>query len=448
MADQAGGFRLPNRHSERASGARQVSASRVALVIGALALGTCASDGSRHSPGEDSCDLPGGSASNPTDLGSVLSTSTSCTVFVLEDGYYEPTSIMRSGVTIRAANRCRALLRGELEIRGSNVVVDGVSVTTPETAISVYKPGVHVRNSCIQGFGKSAYGNGIWIFQEALDESNRIFIESNTLDDWGGFLYSGGIAIGKADDDRNSHSDVTVEVRRNRITGGPTTETIYNAAVQSFHPFIAYGNYVHTVNGTAFQNKTFNSYIACNEVVNNLGDGALYNRSSSNNVWEYNLIHDSYLGIDHFTGDGNVFRGNVIYDTDYIGRIKNHQPGSTNLLIESNTFYNTSASAGWIWDSSSDGSISNVVWRSNLFHTIHGEAIESPVPYAWDEYANGFYQTSRPSSTTGYATGSSVTLDPRLADLPADFTVLEPAMMSMGAPWPLPCPEFNGERSG
>ena len=53
-------------------------------------------------------------------------------------------------------------------------MVDGVSVTTPETGITVFKPGVHVRNSCISDFGKAVYGNGIWIFQEALDENNRI----------------------------------------------------------------------------------------------------------------------------------------------------------------------------------------------------------------------------------------------------------------------------------
>ena len=379
-------------------------ASWIALAIAALAVGTCAPDGDLRSLGGDSCDVSGGNLSNPTDLGSVLSTSPDCTVVVLGDGYYEPTSITRSGLTIRTANRCRARFRGELEIRARNVVVNGISVNTPETGISVYKPGVHVRNSCIEGFGKSVYGNGIWIFEEALDANNRIIVENNTLDDWGGYMYSSGIAIGKADDDRNIHNDITVEVRRNRITGGSTIDGIYNAAVQSFHPFIAYGNYVNTVSGTAFQNKTFNPYIACNEVVNNLGDSALYNRSSSNNVWEYNLIRDSYVGIDRFTGDGNVFRGNVIYDTDYIGRIKNHRPGSTNVLIERNTFYNSSASAGWTWDASSDGSISNIVWRSNLFHTINGEPIESPVPYAWDEYANGFYRTSHPSGTTGYST--------------------------------------------
>ncbi|HET9867245.1 MAG TPA: hypothetical protein VFQ06_08135, partial [Nitrospira sp.] len=283
-------------------------------------------------------------------LDSVLSSSTACRVFVLGDGYYEPTSITRSGITIRAANRCDARLQAGLEIHGRDVVVDGIAVDTPETAIKVYKPGVHVRNSCIQGFGKSIYGNGIWIFEEALDARNRILIESNTLHDWGGYMYSGGIAIGRADDDLEGPSDISVEVRGNRITGGATTDDIYNAAIQSFHPFIAYGNYVDTVNGTAFQNKTSNSIIACNEVVNNFGDGALYNRANGHNVWEYNIVHSSYMGFDHFTGDGNVFRGNIIYDTEYIGRIKNDGSGSTNLLINNNTFYNISGWAGWIWD--------------------------------------------------------------------------------------------------
>jgi hypothetical protein len=411
-----------------------------------LALALCAAVFSPASPGEDSCTVSGGSRANPADLSAVLSKRADCTVFVLGDGYYQAVAITRSGITVRAANRCRAWLQPELQIRASNVVVDGVSVSAAATAIAVYEPGVHVRNSCIQGFGRSIYGNGIWIFQEALDASNRIFIEHNTLNNWGGYMYSGGIAIGKEDDRRDSPTDVTVEVRSNRITGGSTKDGIYNAAVQSFHPFIAYGNYVHTVSGTAFQNKTFNSYVACNEVVNNVGDGALYNRSDSNNLWEYNIVHDSYMGIDHFTGDSNVFRGNVIYNTDYIGRVKNHRPGSTNLLIESNTFYN--ASAGWIWDLSSDGTISNITWRNNIFHTIGEAAIEDTITDQWDEYENAFYRTSRPSDKTRYFSRSSITLDPRLAHPPADFSVREAAMISMGAPWPLPCPDVTGEHSG
>ena len=63
------------------------------------------------------------------------------------------------------------------------------------------------------------------------------------------------------------------------------------------------------------------------------------------------------MGFEHFAGDGNVFRGNVIYDTTYIGRIKNYWPGSTNLLIVNNTFYNISGWAGWIWDPDLPGSL-------------------------------------------------------------------------------------------
>ena len=146
------------------------------------------------------------------------------------------------------------------------------------------------------------------------------------------------------------------------------------------------------------------------------------------------------MGIDHFTGDGNVFRGNIVYDTEYIGRIKNDRPGSMNLLVNNNTFYNISGWAGWIWDASLGGFFSNILWRNNIFHTVAGEAIADEVSYAWDEYANGFYQSSRPVDTTGYLKGSSVAFDPRLAAPPVDLTLLEPAVASMGAPWPLPCP--------
>ena len=217
-----------------ASRAQQGRAPWIGLAIGAFFLTTCAAslaegtDRSKGPPNEATCAVSGGGPSNPTDLGSVLSKSIDCTVFALGDGYYAPTSIMRSGIMIRAANRCGARLEPELEIRGSHVVVDGVSVTARETAVTVHKPGVHVRNSCIQGFGRSAYGNGIWVFQEALDARNRIFIENNTLHDWGGYMYSGGIAIGRADDNLENPSDITVEVRGNRITGGRrrTTSTM------------------------------------------------------------------------------------------------------------------------------------------------------------------------------------------------------------------------------
>src|SRR5262249_24924274 len=159
----------------------------------------------------------------------------------------------------------------ELQIQAANVTVDGVSVTAAGVAMSIYEPGVRVSKSCIQGFGKTRYGNGIWIYQEALDPTNRIVIDNNRLDDWGVAQFSGGIAIGKADDDYGTQTEISVEIRNNRITRGPTRGGIYNAAIQSFHPFLAYKNFIDTVSGTAFQNKTFNSRVACNEVVRNVG---------------------------------------------------------------------------------------------------------------------------------------------------------------------------------
>ena len=387
------------------------------------------------------CSVAGGTASAPTDLASIVNAPGPCTVFVLADGYYAPTTITRSDITVRVASACSAHVKPELQIQAANVTVDGVSVAAAGVAVSVSKPGVRVANSCIQGFGKTTYGNGIWIYEEALDPANRIIIDNNRLDDWGGSMYSGGIAIGKEDDDYSFPTEISVEVRNNRITRGPTRRGIYNAAVQSFHPFLAYKNFVDTVSGTAFQNKTFNSRVACNEVVHNVGDGALYNRLASNNVWEYNLVHDSEVGIDHFMGDGTMFRGNVIYNVQYLGRVKDHDIGSTNVTFENNTFYGSTAWAGFIWDASSGGSISNVVWRRNVFHTINGVAIDTTAQLdpLWDEFENVFFAAARPAGTTGAATGSSVNLDPRLANPPTAFTVQEPAAAGRGAPWP-PCP--------
>jgi hypothetical protein len=387
-----------------------------------------------------SCSVPGGTSSAPTALGQVLGAQTQCTDFVLEDGAYSATTITRPGITVRARNACQATIQPELSIQAANVVVSGVSVTASGVAVTVYSPGVHVENSCVQGFGKTEYGNGIWIFQEALNPANHIVISGNKLDNWGGAQYSGGIAIGMASDNLTTPTAISVEVLNNRITRGPTAPGIYNAAIQAFHPFLAAGNYVDTVSGTSVQNKTFNSLVRCNEMVHVIGDGALYNRLNSHNVWEYNRVHDSDVGIDHFMGDGNVFRGNVIYRVAYLGRVKDQGIGSTNLTFEGNTFYGSSAWAGFIWDASTGGAVSNVMWRHNIFHTVNGTTIASDgvIDSYWDETDNVFWQASRPSGTSG-AGGTSRTLDPQFVNPGTDFTVQEPNAAGYGAPWPLAC---------
>ena len=153
-------------------------------------------------------------------------------------------------------------------------------------------------------------------------------------------------------------------------------------------------------------------------------------------------------------GDHNVYRGNVIYRVAYLGRVKDQGIGSTNLTFDGNTFYGSSAWAGFIWDASTGGPFSNIVWRHNIFHTVNGSAIASGsgVPKTvWDETENIFWQTQRPSGTTGAAGTSqsldprfvnppkSQSLDPRFVNPPTDFTAQNPAAAGIGAPWPLAC---------
>jgi Big-like domain-containing protein len=390
-------------------------------------------------PPPSGCPVSGGTSTSPTNLNSVITNQTSCTTFVLGDGWYAATTIQRAGVTVVAQNHCQAQVKPELSIQANNVTVDGVSVTAPGVALTVYNAGARVQNTCIQGFGKTQYGNGIWVFQQALNPSNLIRILDNTLDDWGGAQFSGGIAIGKADDNMSVPSAVSVEIVGNRITRGPSGPNgIYNAAIQSFHPYLATNNYVHTVNGTAMQNKTFGSRTACNEFVNVIGDGALYNRQNSNNVWEYNYVHDSDVGIDHFMGDSVVYRGNVIANVQHFGRVKDQGIGSTRVTLENNTFYNATGWAAFIWDASSGGTIANVLWWKNIFHTTAGDAINEPtnLDAAWDETDNIFWLSSRPSRTTG-AGGTSRTLNPQIS--PPSFAPQDPGAAGYGAPWPLPC---------
>ena len=390
--------------------------------------------------GGTACSVEGGTSTSPASLSAELS-NPQCTQFNLGDGYYSPVTVTRADIVIKAANKCGAIVMPELSIQAQNVTVDGVSVTSAGTAVTVYKSGAKVLNSCIQGFGKTQYGDGIWIFQEALDPNNKILVDGNQLSDWGGYMHSAGIVIGKADDNPSVPTEISVEIRNNRIVRGPIQRGIYNSAIQSFHPFLAYRNYVHTVSGTSFQNKTFNSRVSCNEAVNVIGDGALYNRQDSHNVWEYNIVHDSEVGIDHFMGDSNLYRGNVIYNVNHFGRVKDQGIGSTNLLFENNTFYNSKGWAGFIWDNSSGGVISNVLWRNNIFHTAGGTAIatNSTLDSVWDETQNIFFESVPPTHKTG-TSGSSLSIDPEFVNPPLDFTVQKPSDLGRGAPWPPPCP--------
>ena len=125
-----------------------------------------------------------------------------------------------------------------------------------------------------------------------------MIIEGNQLSDWGGAQYSAGIAVGKAADDPNFPTAISVEIRKNRITGGTLlsndTWAVCYQSVLSSVPGLR--QLYQLDNGPAIQNKAFNSWVACNEVVNGRYDGALYNRLNSNNVWEYNIVHDSRSG--------------------------------------------------------------------------------------------------------------------------------------------------------
>jgi hypothetical protein len=176
-------------------------------------------------------------------------------------------------------------------------------------------------------------------------------------------------------------------------------------------------------------------------MVNVIGDGAMNNRLGSNNLWEYNIVHDSDVGIDHFMGDGTIFRGNVIYNVDYFGRVKDQGIGSTNLTFENNTFYNSSAWASFIWDNRSGAPLNNILWRKNIFHTARGVSIASSraLDPVWNETLNIFFKAVLPKGTTG-ASGTSLSINPNFVNPPSDFTAQEPSASGKGAPWPLPCP--------
>ena len=135
-----------------------------------------------------------------------------------------------------AANKCQAKVAPELAIKADNVTVNGVSITSSGTALSVSNPGARVLNNCIQGFGKTTYANGIWVYLSALNPSNRVIVEGNTLDDWGGVQYAGGIAVGKAADNPRAQSQIGVEIKNNRVTNGPTAGSLWSAGIRYSTP--------------------------------------------------------------------------------------------------------------------------------------------------------------------------------------------------------------------
>jgi hypothetical protein len=383
------------------------------------------------------CNVAGGTSTSPTNLGAAIG-NTGCTVFNLADGYYTSANITRAGITIRAANACKAIGRAETSVNAYNVTIDGMSFTGNNTPITVSRAGAKILNNCISGFGKTGYANAIWVYKSALDPANKVIVDGNKLDNWGGAQYAGGIAVGNSSDNRSSPTSISVEIKNNRITNGPTAGGIYNAAIQSFFPVLVYKNFVDRNSHAAFQNKSAGSRCACNEFSNITQDGPLYNRVDSNNIWEYNIVHDSSVAIDHFAGNNDVFRGNILYNNNYAGRVKDQEGiGSTNLTFENNTIY---GSGGFFWDHSTGGPLSNIIWKNNIFMNISGDSIRNEVTNAWDEFGNVFYNAAKPTGTTGSSNGTSFTANPNFVSPLTNWTVQNTAVQGKGAPWPLPCP--------
>jgi hypothetical protein len=272
----------------------------------------------------------------------------SCSEFLLGDGYYSFPTITRSEITIRAAHAGSAHVVKPFAISGSNVTIDGIAFEGLARCIEVRAPGVVIQHSSFSQFAKAHYGYAIHVLDEGMNPANVTVIENNTFDEWGGAPNSAAVILGTQQGAPYVYDSIAGQVLNNRFTRGPTAKqaaSAGNSAIQAFEPFLARGNYIHTVTGPAIQNKTKNSVISCNTIIECRGGwGALYNRALGNNKWTNNVVMDSETGFDHFAGDNNVFSGNVFYNVAYMGRIKNFQSGSHNLVIENNTFC---LSSGW-----------------------------------------------------------------------------------------------------
>jgi hypothetical protein len=358
--------------------------------------------------------------------------------FILGDGFYSGATITRPGIMLQAENTWAAKT-GPLTISANNVSLHGLSITTTVGPITINNPGAQINNCELRGFGHTAYANGISVSKSALNPTNRTIIAGNTITDWGIKSapldpFAAGIAVGVASDTQDITA-ICVEISGNQITDGPVLSGLQSAGIQLFFPALVRNNLVHTVSGSGVQMKSINSIVQSNEFVNILFDGAFNQRFpiASNNLWENNFVHNCDVGIDHYMGSGVIYRGNVIHTMGVYGRIKDFDT-TNGMLIKNNTFYNSTGTAGFIWELTGGVTFTGIVFQDNIWDTTNGLAIQNLATSAWVETGNIFWNSTPPSPI---GTGSQV-VNPLLTSPPTNFTPLAPAAAGKGALWPLP----------
>ena len=267
------------------------------LLIVALLLGTQAA---RAEP----CHVPGGTSSSPTDFARHVS-NRAYDEFILQDGWYTFPNLTRSAITIRAEHAGKAQVTQGFAIDAAGVTIDGISRKGENGPLAVRAPGATIKNCHFSEFGKNHYAVGVWIWDESLSATKITVVADNTFDDWGG---AGGpcVEIGTKQDMPHVMNEIAVHVLNNRFLHGPTVYlkqgNVGSSAIQAFNPFLASGNYIDTLKGPGIENKTKNSKIIGNTIVNCIAWGALYNRAFGGNQWLGNVVMHSDCGFDGFSG--------------------------------------------------------------------------------------------------------------------------------------------------
>ncbi len=93
----------------------------------------------------NSCSVPGGTSSSPTDFAPYVGNATN-DEFVLQDGWYTFPKLARSAILIRAEHDGKAQIKNGFAITASGVTIDGISRAGEQGAISVNAPGATIRN--------------------------------------------------------------------------------------------------------------------------------------------------------------------------------------------------------------------------------------------------------------------------------------------------------------
>ena len=372
-----------------------------------------------------------------------------------------------------AANPGGVRSPAQMRILGSNNHLEGFTfLGTSSGGIRIEAPGNYIKDPIIDMTTTSASTKeGIRMDGSAYDPGNPTTIDGATINDWGYRTTECGIVIGSqgVDEAPAGSTGRSFIIKNSQILNGDQGN--YSVPIQIFWPAEIENNTIDTWNGEGIQVKstTGHTWVHHNVLRNNMSTsplrGTLYDRTTNvnaiNNLWEYNIVENVAVGIDHYGSSNTTYRNNIIYNYARPGRFNNSNDFD-NISIHNNTFFNAitylgvSTNVGWTLGGGS-GNQTNISFRNNIWKdTVR--AIDSNIIATNTE---SIYYNSTPPDGSGasavcvdpasflgggtatpacaLATPPGVAVDPIPGSGGADFTRSSQATTAdIGAPWPIP----------